>query len=103
MYDKRFMHEPSIRVPMMIRYPRVFQPGRVVNEMALNIDIAPTLLELAGVPIPQRIQGKSMVNLGTGKETSWRKDWLYEYYEYPGSQQVKPNRGIRTEHYKLIH
>lgn len=103
MYDKRFMHEPSIRVPMMIRYPRVFRPGRIVDEMVLNIDIAPTLLEVAGISIPPQMQGKSMVNLGEGTETSWRKDWLYEYYEYPGSQRVKPNRGIRTERYKLIH
>ncbi len=102
MYDKRFMHEPSIRVPMMIRYPKVFQPGRVVNDMVLTIDIAPTILDLAGIPIPDGMQGKSMVKLGKGQEISWRKDWLYEYYEYPGSQQVRPNRGIRTERYKYI-
>ncbi len=102
MYDKRFMHEPSIRVPMMIRYPRAFRAGRVVDQMVLNIDIAPTLLELAGLPIPERVQGKSMVKLGQGEAAGWRKDWLYEYYEYPGSQQVRPNRGIRTERYKLI-
>ncbi len=103
MYDKRFMHEPSIRVPLMIRYPRAFKPGTVVDEMVLNIDIAPTLLELAGVAVPDRVQGKSMVDLAKGHKTGWRKDWLYEYYEYPGSQQVRPNRGIRTERYKFIH
>ncbi|HEX4749446.1 MAG TPA: sulfatase [Bryobacteraceae bacterium] len=103
MYDKRFMHEPSIRVPMMIRYPKLFHAGRVVDEMVLNLDIAPTLLELAGVQIPSRMQGRSLVKLGRGEETAWRKDWLYEYYEYPGSQQVKPNRGVRTDQYKLIH
>jgi arylsulfatase A-like enzyme len=102
MYDKRFMHEPSIRVPMMIRYPRAFRAGSVVNEMVLNIDVAPTILELAGIAIPDRVQGKSMVKLAKGEETTWRKDWLYEYYEYPGSQQVRPNRGVRTERYKYI-
>jgi arylsulfatase A-like enzyme len=102
MYDKRFMHEPSIRVPMMIRYPRAFPAGRVINEMVLNLDIAPTLLELAGVQIPSRVQGKSMVKLGKGEETAWRKDWLYEYYEYPGAEQVRPCRGVRTDRYKLI-
>ncbi len=103
MYDKRFMHEPSIRIPTMIRYPRLFQAGTVVDEMVINIDTAPTLLELAGVDIPARVQGKSLVSLAKGNKTNWRKDWLYEYYEYPESQKVRPNRGIRTERYKLIH
>jgi arylsulfatase A-like enzyme len=103
MYDKRFMHEPSTRVPTMIRYPKVFPAGRVVDEMVLNLDIAPTILELAGVDIPSRMQGRSLVKLGRGEETAWRKDWLYEYYEYPASQQVKPHRGVRTDQYKLIH
>lgn len=103
MYDKRFMHEPSIRVPLMIRYPSKFRAGTVVREMALNLDIAPTLLELAGVAVPPNMQGRSLVPLAQGTPVSWRKDWLYEYYEYPGNQQVRPNRGVRTERYKLIH
>lgn len=103
MYDKRFMHEPSIRVPTMIRYPKMFPAGRVVDEMVLNLDIAPTLLEIAGVEIPKNMQGRSMVKLAKGGDPGWRKDWLYEYYEYPGSQQVKPHRGVRTERYKFIH
>ncbi len=103
MYDKRFMHEPSIRVPLMIRYPREFPGGTVVDEMALNLDIAPTLLDLAGVPIPAKMQGRSLVKLAKHEETNWRKDWLYEYYEYPASQRVRPNRGVRTERYKYIH
>jgi arylsulfatase A-like enzyme len=49
------------------------------------------------------MQGRSLVKLGRGEETAWRKDWLYEYYEYPASQKVKPHRGVRTEQYKLIH
>ncbi len=103
MYDKRFMHEPSIRVPMMIRYPRAIPPARVVDEMVTNVDIAPTLLELAGIDIPNMMQGHSMLKLARGEQTSWRKDWLYEYYEYPVSELVLPNRGIRTQTHKLIH
>jgi len=103
MYDKRFMHEPSIRVPTMIRYPKEFPAGRTVDEMVLNLDIGPTLLELAGVPVPSNMQGQSMVNLAKGHADNWRKDWLYEYYEYPASQKVRPHRGVRTERYKLIH
>ena len=60
-YDKRFMHEPSIRTPMLIRYPRMVRSGSTVDEMVTNLDIAPTFLELAGIPVPQRMQGLSMV------------------------------------------
>ncbi|MEO7144936.1 MAG: sulfatase [Bryobacteraceae bacterium] len=103
MYDKRFMHEPSIRVPMMIRYPQLFPAGRTSDAMVLNLDIAPTLLELAGVEAPRNLQGRSLVKPAKGDETGWRKDWLYEYYDYPGNQEVPPNRGVRTDRYKLIH
>jgi arylsulfatase A-like enzyme len=102
-FDKRFMHEPSIRVPLMIRYPKEFKVETNVEEMVLNLDIAPTLLELAGVECPEAMQGKSLVKLAKGQETNWRKDWLYEYYDYPGAEEVRPHRGIRTERYKLIH
>jgi arylsulfatase A-like enzyme len=103
-YDKRFMHEPSIRVPMLVRYPRMIHAGTTNDRMTLNLDIAPTFLELAGVQIPKTTQGQSMVPLFQGKDPqNWRKDWLYEYYEYPMPHKVKPHRGVRTERYKLIH
>jgi arylsulfatase A-like enzyme len=105
MYDKRFMHEPSIRVPLYVRYPRVIRAGSVVEEaMALNVDLAPTILELAGVPIPAAWQGKSLLPWLRGESpANWRKDWLYEYYEYPVPHRVRPQRGVRSERYKLIH
>ena len=104
LFDKRLMHEPSIRVPTMIRYPKKIPAGTVRQEMTLDVDIAPTLLELAGVPIPEHMQGKSLIGLASGeKDAAWRKEWLYDYYEYPGAEMVRPNRGIRTERYKLIH
>jgi arylsulfatase A-like enzyme len=103
MYDKRFMHEPSIRVPTTIRYPKLFPAGRTIDEMVLEMDIAPTLLELAGVDIPARMQGRSFVKLAKGEPATWRKEWLYEYYEYPASQKVRPHRGVRTDRYKFIH
>jgi arylsulfatase A-like enzyme len=106
-YDKRFMHEPSIRVPLAIRYPRMIKAGLTPHEMALNIDIPPTILELAGVKVPdwtEWVQGRSLVPFMKGSPPSdWRKDWLYEYFEYPAAEMVKPNRGVRTERYKLIH
>jgi arylsulfatase A-like enzyme len=97
------MHEPSIRTPAMIRYPKLFRAGTKVDEMILNLDFAPTLLELAGVSIPSAMQGKSLVNLAQGNGSQWRQDWLYEYFEYPGAPQVRPNRGVRTDRYKFIH
>jgi arylsulfatase A-like enzyme len=104
MYDKRFMHEPSIRVPTLVRYPRMIRPGTTADPMVLNLDIAPTFLELAGIAVPQWMQGRSMVPLlKGGTPPAWRKDWLYEYYEYPGPHRVRKNRGVRTERYKLIH
>lgn len=101
--DKRLMHEPSIRVPMLIRYPKLIRAGSHMDRMALNLDIAPTALDMARSAIPKSMHGKSWVPLLTGRPIAWRKDWLYEYYEYPGAHSVRKNRGIRTDRYKLIH
>ncbi|MDE3187731.1 MAG: sulfatase [Acidobacteriota bacterium] len=104
LYDKRLMYEPSIRVPMMLRYPGEVKAGTSSDEMVLNLDMAPTLLQIAGLAVPGEMQGKSMLPLAEGKrDAAWRKDWLYEYYEYPGFENVRPCRGVRTERHKLIH
>ena len=102
-FDKRFMHEPSSRVPLLVRYPKLVKPGTVIDQMVLNVDIAPTLLDLAGVPVPKTMQGRSMVPLLKGDTKNWRTAWLYEYYEFPGPHSVRKNRGIRTDRWKLIH
>lgn len=102
-YDKRFMYEPSIRIPMIVRQPGRVPAGTLNHEMVLNLDLAPTLLDIAGAAIPPEMQGKSMMPLAEGKTPAWREDWLYEYYEYPGWQNVKPHRGLRTKRYKYIH
>ncbi len=103
-FDKRFMHEPSIRVPLIIRYPRMIRPGTSIGQMALNLDLAPSILELAGIPIPIAMQGKSLVPFLNGETpVDWRKDWLYEYYEFPEDEHVPPHRGVRSDRYKLIH
>jgi arylsulfatase A-like enzyme len=104
LFDKRLMHEPSIRVPLLVRYPRLVQAGSTTRPMALNVDIMPTVLDLAGVPIPKGLHGRSLVPLLKGENPAdWRKDWLYTYYEFPGAHSVKKHRGVRTERYKLIH
>jgi arylsulfatase A-like enzyme len=103
LFDKRLMHEPSIRVPLMIRYPARIPAGTVRKEQVLDIDLAPTFLDLAGVPIPPHFQGKSLLPLAKQADPEFRKEWYYEYYEWPNPEAVRPHRGIRTERYKLIH
>ncbi len=104
MFDKRLMYEPSIRVPMM--RSAIQSPSRLeacVRRWCVDIDIAPTLLEIAGVKPRNEMQGKSMVKLANAGDPNWRKEWLYDYYEYPGFEDVRPHRGIRTETHKLMH
>ena len=103
LFDKRLMHEPSIRVPMMIRYPKRVRSGQVSDEMVLDVDLAPTILDLAGVEVPTAMQGKTVMSLAEGEKPEWRQEWLYDYYEYPGPERVKPHRGVRTKTHKLIH
>ncbi len=103
LYDKRVMYEPSIRVPMLVRCPGRVRGGSTSDEMVLNLDMAPTLLDIAGLAAPTEMQGKSVLPLAEGKPgVEWRQDWLYEYYEYPGFENVRPCRGVRTKRYKLI-
>lgn len=101
--DKRLMYEPSIRIPLIFHYPKLIRPGSFNRRMVLNLDIAPTILDLAGVSVPEEMQGRSLLPLLKGIEPSdWRKDWLYSYYDYPGPNMVPKNHGVRTEQYKLI-
>lgn len=104
-FDKRFMYEESFHMPCVMRYPSKIKGNRKINEMLLNIDFAPTLLEYAGVDIPKDIQGKSFVPLlnGNDREYEKRDAIYYHYYEYPFWHHVQPHYGIRTERYKLIH
>ncbi len=104
-FDKRFMYEPSFRMPLVMRYPKAVKPGRVSNQMALNLDFAPTFLDYAGVQIPADMQGRSLRPILENKKAkSWRKSSYYHYYEYPhGWHKVKRHYGIRTNRYKLIH
>jgi arylsulfatase A-like enzyme len=104
LFDKRLMYEPSIRVPLLVRFPsRVPAGGVDARHMVLNVDLAPTLLELAGLSPPPWMHGRSLVGLLEGREAPWRDAFLYEYYEYPAEHCARKNRGVRTERYKLIH
>lgn len=101
-FDKRFMYEESMRTPLIIRYPGVVKPGTVSNQIVSNVDFAPTFLEVAGLSIPNSIQGKSMMPLLKDPKVSIRKSAYYHFYEFPGEHSVLKHFGIRTSRYKLI-
>ena len=77
---KRFAYEASIRIPFVAYYPKMIKPGSVCDEMILNIDVTPTMLELADRRFPKGIQGKSFKPLLEGKDKKWREDFLYHYH-----------------------
>ena len=102
-FDKRFMYEQAIRVPWMIRYPGHVQPGSVSQDWVVNIDNAPTALDLAGLPVPAEMQGRSIAPLLKGSAPSdWQTSFYYHYYEFAPPHWVMPHYGIRTQRYKLI-
>lgn len=102
-YDKGFMYEESLRLPLLIRYPKKVKPGQIIDEIVLNIDYAPTILDLAKVSIPKDMQGKSFLPFLNGNHIKdWRKSMYYHYSEYPKWHNIHPHYGIRTDRYKLI-
>ncbi|MBD3386691.1 sulfatase-like hydrolase/transferase [candidate division KSB1 bacterium] len=103
-FDKRFMYEESLRMPLLVRYPKTVQAGSVNNDIVLNLDFAETFLDFAGVEIPKEMQGKSIRPLLQGKTPAdWRTSMYYHYFEYPAVHMVKRHYGIRSRRYKLIH
>ncbi len=103
-FDKRFMYEESLRTPFVIKYPTKIKPGTQIQNMVLNVDFAPTLLDMAGLKIPKEIQGKSFFPILKNPKATlkWRDAIYYHYYEYPEPHKVAPHFGIRTQRYKLI-
>jgi len=79
--DKRLMYYESIRIPLVIRYPELAVPASTIQEMVLNFDLAPTILELAHLSIPDNMQGRSFLPLIKGQSPKWRTSFLYEYFQ----------------------
>jgi len=116
------MYEPSLRIPLVIRHPGIGMAGQVIDQMVQNVDFAPTILDIAGIPIPGVMQGRSLLPLLSGQQPDdWRKSIFYSYYEdswrlagfkqedlsdpsfqYFTAHRVGPHRGVRTDNYKLI-
>ena len=107
-FDKRFMYEPSLRMPLVARWPGVTKPGSVNTDLVQNLDFAETFLDLAGIEIPKDMQGRSIVPLLKGQTPSdWRKSIYYHYYEFFSDRNaphaVRRHYGVRTDRFKLIH
>jgi arylsulfatase A-like enzyme len=102
-YDKRFMYEPALRMPLIVRWPGATRPGSREGRLVQNLDFAPTFLEAAGVAVPDDMQGESLLPLLRGVAADgWRRSIYYEYFEL-GTHAVQPHYGVRTDRYKLIH
>lgn len=103
-FDKRWMYEESLRMPLIIRWPEVTRPASQNDHIIQNIDYAATFLDLAGLEIPDDIQGKSIVPILKEEQINeWRDVAYYHYYAWPDWHMVQPHYGIRSERYKLIH
>ena len=103
MIDKRTMNEESIRVPLLVRYPPRVPAGRVIDEMVLNVDLAPTIIDYAGAEPLSDIHGRSWAGLPEGHAGRWRTSWFYEY-NYEKQFPYTPNvRGVRTVDWKYVH
>jgi N-acetylglucosamine-6-sulfatase len=98
--DKRCMYEESIKVPMIVHCPEIVPPGRRSRRVVLNIDVAPTILDAAGLPSPEGVQGASFLPLARGEEVPWRNAMLYEYFWERPFVQTPTVLGVRTERYK---
>jgi len=99
--DKRSAYDEAMRIPLLWRYPRLGGKGRTIDAMALNIDLAPTFLDLAGVAPPASIQGRSWRPILEGKPADWRRSFLYEYF-YERNFAVPTVLAVRTQAAKLI-
>ncbi len=102
-YDKRFMYEPSLRMPFIARWPGVTKPGSRDTHLVQNLDFAETFLDIAGAQAPDEMQGESIVPLLRGEDPEgWRDSIYYEYFEV-GIHAVEPHYGVRTDRHKLMH
>ena len=103
-YDKRWMYEESLMMPLIVRWPGVVEPGSTVDALVQNIDYAPTFLDIAGAETPANVHGESLVRLLRGETPEdWRDAIYYRYYEFPGAHQVAKHFGVRTATAKLMH
>lgn len=103
MTEKHYAYEQVMRIPMIVRYPELIKPGTQSDKLVLNMDVAPTVLDLCGINLPTDMSGKSWKPLFEGsdsKNLSWREDFLFEYWDY---RPTLPSQlAVRSEDYKFI-
>ena len=104
LFDKRFMYDPSLQMPFIIRWPGVVKPASVQDAMIINADFAPSFMEAAGQPVPADMQGRSILPLLRGSAPAdWRTSMYYRYYHDPGDHNTRAHMGVRTLTHKLIY
>jgi N-acetylglucosamine-6-sulfatase len=100
--DKRAAYEEAIRIPFVMRYPKLIKPGSTFNQQVLNIDVAPTVLDLAGVAVPKAMHGQSLAPILKGGKDP-RISCLYEYFAEQRFPRVPTWQAVRTDRFKYIH
>jgi arylsulfatase A-like enzyme len=104
LFDKRFMYEESIRMPFLVRWPAVIKAGSRIDAMGLNVDFAPTFLDVAGLPPSADMQGRSLLPVMRGQTPrDWRTAMYYRFYHDPGHHNTRAHYGVRTMTHKLIY
>ncbi len=101
--DKRAAYEEALRIPMLVRYPPLAKAGSEVREAVLNVDLAPTFLELGGAAIPEEVQGRSFADLLRGRARDWRASALFEYFEERQFPRIPTWQAVRSARWKYIH
>jgi arylsulfatase A-like enzyme len=100
--DKRAAYDESMRIPLLWRYPRLPQSPKVIDKIVLNLDLAPTFLDFAGITVPAAMQGLSWKPLLTRSSRNWRNAFLFEYFFEPGLPATPAMMAVRTPTAKLI-
>jgi arylsulfatase A-like enzyme len=103
-FDKRFMYEESLRMPLLVRYPGAVRAGSVNRDLVLNLDFAETFLDYAGAPVPAGMQGRSIRPVLEGRTPpDWRQSMYYRYWMHLADHGVPAHYGVRTHQWKLIY
>lgn len=103
-FDKRFMYEESLKMPLLMQLPGVIEPGTSIDALVQNLDFAPTFLDLAGgSQYASDMQGESFREVLEGTKQDFKDAIYYHYYDFPAFHMVKKQYGVRTDRYKLIH
>ena len=103
-FDKRWIYEESLTTPFMARWPKIIKPGSRSAALVSILDFPETFLEAAGQPVPEEMQGRSLMPFFLGESPGdWRTSFYYHYYEFPGPHSVRKHYGVVTDRYKLFH